>query len=385
MTADVTRAIVAVPLDGSAASDPHAGARHRVGQPVPRVSDPFTGRREARVDCLEPPGHALGLDPTARRRVGRRRRCLRGTSCSVQTRVSPCLSRLWADASTLYAISDRSGWWNLYRVDAAGGVEPTPVAPRDEEFSGPLWQLGYRRCAMLDDGKHAVVHGGAGAEARHPRPDDRNDHRRRLALHGVATADRGQRPVLWSASPAVRYCPTPSCASTSRPASTSSCAGPPTSCPTRRSCRGLTPRRSRVRAGATSTRMCTHLATRSARGSGRRAAAVHRVRARRADGDSSPSLRLEYAYFTSRGIGVVDVDYGGSTGYGREYRERLRGQWGIVDVEDCAAAALAFGEERRGRRRPAGHSRWQRRRLDDIGGTDPDERLRRGHVVLRRG
>ena len=61
-------------------------------------------------------------------------------------------------------------------------------------------------------------------------------------------------------------------------------------------------------------------------------------------GSSAPTLRLEYAYFTSRGIGVVDVDYGGSTGYGREYRERLRGEWGVVDVEDCAAAALALAK-----------------------------------------
>ena len=50
------------------------------------------------------------------------------------------------------------------------------------------------------------------------------------------------------------------------------------------------------------------------------------------------------AYFTSRGIGVVDVDYGGSTGYGRAYRERLRGQWGIVDVEDTIAAVLGLAD-----------------------------------------
>lgn len=47
-------------------------------------------------------------------------------------------------------------------------------------------------------------------------------------------------------------------------------------------------------------------------------------------------------YWTSRGIGILDVNYGGSTGYGRRYRERLKGQWGIVDVRDCADGATAL-------------------------------------------
>ncbi len=56
-------------------------------------------------------------------------------------------------------------------------------------------------------------------------------------------------------------------------------------------------------------------------------------------GAASPVLNLGIQYWTSRGFAVVDVNYGGSTGYGRAYRQRLNGLWGIVDVDDCVAAA----------------------------------------------
>jgi acetyl esterase/lipase len=57
-------------------------------------------------------------------------------------------------------------------------------------------------------------------------------------------------------------------------------------------------------------------------------------------GTVSSLLNFEYQYWTSRGVAIVDVNYRGSTGYGRAYRDKLRGNWGIVDVDDCAAAAL---------------------------------------------
>ena len=60
---------------------------------------------------------------------------------------------------------------------------------------------------------------------------------------------------------------------------------------------------------------------------------------------TSAALSLSIQYWTSRGFAVLDVDYGGSTGYGRAYRERLNGQWGIVDVDDCVNGAKYLAEQ----------------------------------------
>jgi dipeptidyl aminopeptidase/acylaminoacyl peptidase len=60
---------------------------------------------------------------------------------------------------------------------------------------------------------------------------------------------------------------------------------------------------------------------------------------------TSTALRAQIQYWTSRGFAVLDVDYGGSTNYGRDYRERLNGQWGIVDIDDCVSGAKYLIDE----------------------------------------
>lgn len=60
---------------------------------------------------------------------------------------------------------------------------------------------------------------------------------------------------------------------------------------------------------------------------------------------TSSAFNLKIQYWTSRGFAVVDVNYGGSTGYGRDYRQRLKDRWGIVDVDDCANAARYLAEQ----------------------------------------
>lgn len=64
-------------------------------------------------------------------------------------------------------------------------------------------------------------------------------------------------------------------------------------------------------------------------------------------GAADPIFNLRIQYWTTRGFAVLDVDYGGSVGYGRSYRERLKGQWGIVDVEDCIYGATYLAHQKK--------------------------------------
>ncbi len=86
-------------------------------------------------------------------------------------------------------------------------------------------------------------------------------------------------------------------------------------------------------------------------------------------GATSNALDLGIQFWTSRGFAVVDVNYGGSTGYGREYRRRLEGNWGIVDVDDCVNAALHLARQGLVDESKLAIDGGQRRRVHDAGGA----------------
>ena len=159
----VTRAIVAVPLDGSAAErpggDPAAGDRHR----LLRVPDPVTRRQAPGLDLAGITRTCPGTAPSSgsprsrqggqagQETVGRGRLVKGGLRESV-------LAPAWRDNTSLYVVTDWTGWWNIYQVGLTG-EPPQALYPAEEEFAGPLWQLGGRPFAVLGDGRLAVVHG----------------------------------------------------------------------------------------------------------------------------------------------------------------------------------------------------------------------------------
>jgi dipeptidyl aminopeptidase/acylaminoacyl peptidase len=343
----VRREIVAVPLNGAAAADAAAirvlvsGAQF-FASPTPSPD----GTRLAWINWNHP---NMPWDGTELR-VGR---------VSVDTAAGELdvadaalvmggpeesvLAPLWRDDASLYAISDASGWWNLYEVAAAAGAAPRALHPLAEEFAGPAWQLGGRPFERLGDGRLAVVHGlgewrlglldpvsGELADVDLPgyRTTDAD-----LAVSGTAIATVAGGPrTPWSVlrvaggdfealsrgeSPA----PDPAYLPDARPVQLSG--GPdggvhaivyaPASPGAAAPDGDLPPFIVNIHGGPTSV--------------------------------SLPVLSLEKAFFTSRGIGIIDVNYGGSAGYGRAYRNRLRGQWGIVDVADAYTAALGRAED----------------------------------------
>ncbi|MFE6281845.1 LpqB family beta-propeller domain-containing protein [Streptomyces sp. NPDC057877] len=334
---DVRRVLAVVPLDGSAAGDRAAvreltGERHRFVT-GPRLSP--DGRRAAWLGWDHPrmpwDGTELLVAEVDADGTFREPRVVAG---------GPEESIAQADWSTdgglLYA-SDRTGWWNLYR-------DGQPLCPREAEFGGPLWKIGLSWFAPLDSGTIAVVH-GRGATALgilDPETGEVVDAAGPWTEFAPTLAVHGERVVAVGASPRSAYEVVELDTRTGHArvigAPHDDAVDP-----------ALYPEpQIRTFTGPDGRDIHAHIYPPHNPGCVAPGPDLppYVVWAHGGPTGRSPLvLDLEIAYFTSRGIGVAEVNYGGSTGYGRAYRNRLREQWGVVDVEDCAAVALALADE----------------------------------------
>lgn len=340
---DVRRVAAAVPLDGSAAED-RAAVRELSDDAhdfvtAPRLSP--DGRQAVWIawdhprmpwDGTELQHAAVGPDGA----FGTARTILGGPAESVA-------QAEWTPDGVLIAATDRDGWWNLHRVDPATG-EAVNLRPAQEEFAGPGWQMGARWFAPLASGTLAVLH-GVGAQ--------------RLGIFDPATGELVDVPGPWSEwTAALSTTGTRVVGVAASPRSffevleLDTCTGR-----TRvigAAHRDIVPREflpepvERTFAGPGGRQIHAQLYPPANRHYAAPEGELPPYVVWVHGGPTSRAplvLDLEIAYFTSRGIGVVAVNHGGSTGYGRAYRERLREQWGVVDVEDCAAVARALAEE----------------------------------------
>lgn len=243
----------------------------------------------------------------------------------------------WGPQGQLYFTSDRSGWWNLYRYHE-DAIEPVVLI--DKEIGAPQWMLGYSRYTILPDGRIACIFDQDGlhhlglvdqesrrlieVEAPYTSyylPSLQSDSDGRLWFvggsfteeHGIAwlDPDNGRTEIVYqTAAPEIDQ----GYISVARPIDFPSEGGiahalyyPPVN---------------REFLGKPSERPPLLVFSHGG------PTAMTR-----------PQLQLEIQYWTSRGIAVVDVNYSGSSGYGRAYRDRLKGEWGILDIADCVNAA----------------------------------------------
>ncbi len=249
----------------------------------------------------------------------------------------------FAPDGTVLVVSDRSGFWNLCEVGADGALRA--VLPEDAEQGFPPWTFATTSWAALgddpDDDRIALLHAASGdAGAVGHRLDVVHRRSGRLDvldlpftayLPAVSAAGGWIGAVAASPELSARVVRVAAADGTVRTARTAGPSPDPAYLPVPEFCTVPGERGRSVHAYRYPPTHPDHPCD----GPAPHVLFVH-------GGPTAQSLAAyspEVAFFTSRGIGVVDVQYGGSTGYGRAYREALDGNWGIVDVEDCAAVA----------------------------------------------
>jgi len=249
----------------------------------------------------------------------------------------------WSPAGELHWVSDRTGWWNLYS-------ESRQLTDERAELGMPHWQFGGSTYAFLEDGTIACI--------RVERAVARLHLLRRGRLEDVGLPytsfgypclrARGERLIFVAASP-VQEPAVITWSEGEGPSELRRASDEPLD-------RALVsiPRAIEFESAGGRTAHAFYYPPDSPNFEGpddERPPLIVQIHGG-PTAHAEPELDPATIFWTSRGVGVVDVNYGGSTGFGREYRNLLRGAWGIVDVEDCIAAAhhLAAEGEVDGRR-----------------------------------
>ncbi|HSN75844.1 MAG TPA: prolyl oligopeptidase family serine peptidase, partial [Anaerolineae bacterium] len=246
----------------------------------------------------------------------------------------------WSPDGVLHFVSDRSGWWNLYRWHAG---EVAALCPMEAEFGGPQWVFGLSTYAFADGGIVCKYE---------------KDGQSHLALLDTATATLEPIELPYTKIYSVK----------AKRVEAILVGGSPTE-PIALVVLNLSTHEHEIlRRSNNLTIDPGYLATpQSIEFPTTHGLTSHAIfyppknRDFAAPADERPPLLVmshggptgatdssfdaQIQFWTSRGIAVVDVNYGGSTGYGRAYRERLNGQWGVVDVDDCTNAALYLAEQ----------------------------------------
>jgi dipeptidyl aminopeptidase/acylaminoacyl peptidase len=247
----------------------------------------------------------------------------------------------WSPDGTLYFVSDRDGWWTLYRADGSDRSRVERVianAPADAELGRPQWIFGSATWAFADSSRLVVSYTRAGRWC--------------LAMVDVVSGTMidiapGVEPHDWLAATATQAVLVAGWAA--KPAAVVRIDLQHHTVDTLRSSSTLTLDDADVS-------IPEPIDFANARGEQTHAFfyAPRNARCSAPPGDLPPlivishggpttaanaTLDLKVQYWTTRGFAVVDVNYGGSTGFGRPYRQRLNGRWGIVDVEDVVSAA----------------------------------------------
>jgi len=261
----------------------------------------------------------------------------------------------WSPDGLLYFVSDRSGWWNLHRLDQLGGIEP--VWEIQAEFGMPQWGFGMSSYAF--ESAERIV--GAYIESGVSRLAVIDTRTKKFELIGVAAVGTIADQIGESPFTDIRYVRAVPGQAVMRAAS-------PTM-PGSIVRLDLETKRFEVLRRSSNLEIddddisrprVVEFSTEDGLTAYGFFYAPRNRDFRAPEGERAPllvmshggptaaattALSLAIQYWTSRGIAVLDVNYGGSSGYGRAYRERLKDKWGIVDVDDCVNGARYLVEK----------------------------------------